>query len=109
MSNDREARTLTYGREILARLAQDRPVPFSPAWLDDRLMAWTMGDEAVKVQLFRFVDALPLLHSPAEISRHLREYLGEAGDRLPGWLQLGLRWLPTAGLPARLLARAALA
>ncbi len=36
-------------------------------------MEWTMGNEAVKVQLFRFIDALPLLRSPAQISRHLRE------------------------------------
>ena len=38
----------------------------APPWWDERLMEWTMGDEAVKVQLFRFIDVLPLLHAPAD-------------------------------------------
>lgn len=108
MVSDLEALTHAYGREVFARLDHG-PVllPFGPAWWEERLMEWTMSDEALKVQLFRFIDALPLLHSPADISRHLREYLGEAGDRLPRWLRLGLRWLPGDGFAGRLLARAA--
>jgi RHH-type proline utilization regulon transcriptional repressor/proline dehydrogenase/delta 1-pyrroline-5-carboxylate dehydrogenase len=104
---DVEALTQDYGREIFARLEQDGPVLFSPAWLDERLMEWTMGSPAVKVQLFRFIDALPLLHSPPEVTRHLREYFAEAGPDLPAWLRLGLRWLPRDGFAGRLVARAA--
>jgi len=104
---DLEALTQSYGREIFARLNRSGPVPFSPSWWDERLMEWSMGDEAVKLQLFRFVDVLPLLHSPATISRHLREYFGEAREHLPGWLTFGLRWLPSHGLFGRLLAAAA--
>jgi RHH-type proline utilization regulon transcriptional repressor/proline dehydrogenase/delta 1-pyrroline-5-carboxylate dehydrogenase len=102
-----EALTRRYGRAIFARLAQWRPVPFGPAWLDERLMEWTMGDEAVKVQLFRFVDVLPQLRSPADIARHLREYFAEAGDRVPAALALLLRLVPARGLMGRLLAWAA--
>src|SRR5437763_16472540 len=109
MSRLRQAEALTqrYGRDIFARLEGSRPLLFSPAWLDERLMGWSMGDEAVKVQLFRFVDVLPLLQSPAAISRHLREYFGQAGDRVPGWLRFGLHFLPAGGLFGRLLASAA--
>src|SRR5579872_4303109 len=57
-----------YGREIFARLDRPGPVPFGPSWWDERLMEWTMGDEAVKLQLFRFVDVLPMLHEPAAIT-----------------------------------------
>ncbi|HEV3257064.1 MAG TPA: L-glutamate gamma-semialdehyde dehydrogenase [Gemmataceae bacterium] len=95
---DVEALTRDYGREIFARLPHAGPFLFSPAWWDERLMEWTMGDEAVKVQLFRFVDVLPLLRTPAAITSHLREYFGEARDRLPGWLTLGLRVLPSNGV-----------
>ncbi|HZY90165.1 MAG TPA: proline dehydrogenase family protein [Gemmataceae bacterium] len=102
-----EERAHRYGREIFARLDRPGPVPFGPSWWDERLMEWTMGDEAVKLQLFRFVDVLPMLHQPAAITRHLREYFGEAGDRLPPWLARGLRWLPENGLLGRLLARTA--
>jgi RHH-type proline utilization regulon transcriptional repressor/proline dehydrogenase/delta 1-pyrroline-5-carboxylate dehydrogenase len=102
-----EALTQGYGREIFARLGHATVVPFSPSWWDERLMEWSMGDEAVKLQLFRFVDVLPLLHSPESISRHLREYFGEAREHLPGWLTFALRWLPSHGLLGRLLAKTA--
>lgn len=104
---DVETLTQTYGREIFARLNRATTVPFSPSWWDERLMEWSMGDEAVKLQLFRFVDVLPLLHSPETITRHLREYFGEAREHLPSWMTLGLRWLPSRGLLGRLLAKTA--
>src|SRR5215469_15737128 len=102
-----EALTNRYGREIFARLDRPGPVPFGPAWWDERLMEWSMGDESVKLQLFRFVDVLPQLRSPQAIARHLREYFGEAREHLPGWLTFGLRWLPEHGLLGRLLAKTA--
>src|SRR5437763_3260212 len=66
-----------------------------------------MGDEAVKVQLFRFIDVLPLLTSPAAITSHLREYFAQAGRHVPPWLRFGLRWLPENGVAGRLLASTA--
>jgi RHH-type proline utilization regulon transcriptional repressor/proline dehydrogenase/delta 1-pyrroline-5-carboxylate dehydrogenase len=102
--NEVEALTVQYGRAIFARLERGGSIPFSPSWLDERLMEWSMGDEDVKLQLFRFVDVLPALRKPADVSRHLREYFGEAKGRLPGWLTFGLRWLPSKGVLGRLLA-----
>src|SRR5690349_7606175 len=89
-----ERLTHAYGREIFGRLEHAGPVLFTPAWWDERLMEWTMGEEEVKLQLFRFIDALPLLTSPPEVSRHLREYFEEAGPHLPAWVRRGVRWLP---------------
>jgi RHH-type proline utilization regulon transcriptional repressor/proline dehydrogenase/delta 1-pyrroline-5-carboxylate dehydrogenase len=102
-----EALTRDFGREIFARLGDRKPFLFSPAWLDERLMEWTMGEEAIKVQLFRFIDTLPLLRSPTDVNRHLREYFSDAESHLPRWLQLGLRWMPENGLAGRILAQAA--
>ncbi len=99
--------TRRYGRAIFARLEDVGPLPFSPTWWDERLMEMTMGDEAVKLQLFRFVDVLPQLRSPTDVSRHLREYFGAAGDRVPTWMRFGLGLLPSHGPLARLLAGAA--
>src|SRR5262245_59658362 len=104
---DVETLTQRYGREIFARLSGSAPVPFGPSWWDERLMEWSMGEEAVKLQLFRFVDVLPLLRSPETITRHLHEYFGEAREHLPGWLTFGMRWLPEHGLLGRLLAKTA--
>src|SRR5262245_22597750 len=105
-AGDLEALTHDYGREIFARLDRGGPLPFSPAWFDERLMEWSMGDPDIKLQLFRFVDALPLLRGPGAITRHLREYFAEA-ESLPGWMRLGLRILPSDGLLGNLFARTA--
>src|SRR3954471_3435394 len=104
--NDGEVEALTqdYGREIFARCPRSGPLLFSPRWWDDRLMEWSMGEKQVKVQLFRFVDVLPLLRDPGDIVRHLREYFVEADDGVPGWLRLGLKLLPSRGLFGRLMA-----
>jgi RHH-type proline utilization regulon transcriptional repressor/proline dehydrogenase/delta 1-pyrroline-5-carboxylate dehydrogenase len=109
MSTATELESLThdYGREIFARLHRTGPLPLTPAWLDERLMGWTMSDPAVKVQLFRFIDCLPLLRSPADITRHLREYFDQAGPHVPRWIHRGLRWLPENGRLGQLLARTA--
>src|SRR5437867_3633753 len=88
---ERESLTRRYGKAIFARLEGVGPLPFSPAWWDERLMDLSMGDEAVKLQLFRFVDVLPQLRASADITRHLREYFAAAGDRVPRWMRLGLR------------------
>jgi RHH-type proline utilization regulon transcriptional repressor/proline dehydrogenase/delta 1-pyrroline-5-carboxylate dehydrogenase len=104
MTNDVEALTQDYGRAIFGRLAHDGPLPLAPRWWDERLMEWSMGDEALKVNLFRFVDALPRLHTSTQINSHLREYFHEAGPTLPAWLRLGLRLLPQNGLLGRFVA-----
>ena len=54
------------------------------AWWDDRFMAVTLDDPLVRVQLFRFIDALPALKDAGSIRRHLAEYLAEAGIASPG-------------------------
>jgi RHH-type proline utilization regulon transcriptional repressor/proline dehydrogenase/delta 1-pyrroline-5-carboxylate dehydrogenase len=104
MTTDVEALTQDYGRAIFGRLAHDGPLPLAPAWWDERLMEWGMGDEALKVNLFRFVDALPRLHTPTQINSHLHEYFHETGPTLPAWLRFGLRLLPQNGLLGRFVA-----
>jgi RHH-type proline utilization regulon transcriptional repressor/proline dehydrogenase/delta 1-pyrroline-5-carboxylate dehydrogenase len=96
-----------YGREIFARLDGAGPLPFSGAWWDERLMTWTMADESLKVQLFRFIDVLPLLKTPEVINRHLREYFSEAGDQLAPWMRAAVRLMPENGWAGRTLAAAA--
>jgi RHH-type proline utilization regulon transcriptional repressor/proline dehydrogenase/delta 1-pyrroline-5-carboxylate dehydrogenase len=104
MTPDLDARTKDFGREIFARLDRQGPVLFTRPWLEDKLMGLGMHDPALKVQLFRFVDTLPYLKEDTEVSRHLREYLGEAGDQLPRWVRRGMAWIPQRGLLSQLLA-----
>ncbi len=78
-----EARTQAIGRELLANAENNRPRPWQRAWWDERLMRFSMRDPQVKVQLFRFIDVLPMLHTPASIMQHLGEYLDPVRARLP--------------------------
>src|SRR3954462_4093834 len=104
MTHDVEERTKAFGREIFARLDRQGPVLFTRAWAEDKLMGLGMHDPALKVQLFRFVDTLPYLKDPADVSRHLREYLGETRDDLPRWVRAGMNFIPAGGLLGKLLA-----
>ena len=85
-----EARTRAIGRELLAQFREDRHYPWQRAWWDDRLMAWAMKDDWLKVELFRFVDVLPMLQTDEEIASHLDEYLSSVPTGLPWWLRTAL-------------------
>jgi RHH-type transcriptional regulator, proline utilization regulon repressor / proline dehydrogenase / delta 1-pyrroline-5-carboxylate dehydrogenase len=106
-ANQLERLTRVYGQELFARVAQRGPLLFSPAWWDERMMDMTMADDAVKVQLFRFIDTLPQLQTPESITRHLREYFNEARDHLPGWARFAMHFIPRDGMLANLLAATA--
>ncbi|GIW78381.1 MAG: L-glutamate gamma-semialdehyde dehydrogenase [Gemmatales bacterium] len=109
--NDQDLEELVqnYGREIFARASDDRTLFLTADWLDERLMECTMEDEAVKFQLFRFIDVLPTLRTSASVTRHLREYFLEAESHLPRWLTRLVRRLPQHGWPGRVVARTAYA
>jgi RHH-type transcriptional regulator, proline utilization regulon repressor / proline dehydrogenase / delta 1-pyrroline-5-carboxylate dehydrogenase len=102
-----EPRVHAYGKEIFARLDRSGPLPFTRGWVDDRLMGVSMANEALKVQLFRFVDTLPYLTRSEDVSRHLREYLTEARNDLPWWARAGVRLIPHGGFAGDVLARLA--
>src|SRR5271156_1873213 len=102
-----ERLTHAYGHDLFARIDRRSGLVFSPRWFDERMMEWSMADEAVKVQLFRFIDVLPLLTTPEQICRHVREYFAEAGPALPDWARLGARWVPRTGLLANAVAAVA--
>ncbi len=70
-------------------------------------MAWAMRDERLKVELFRFVDVLPMLHTDADVAEHLLEYLYRVPDAHPWWLKAGLRLARSNALGRALLARLA--
>jgi RHH-type proline utilization regulon transcriptional repressor/proline dehydrogenase/delta 1-pyrroline-5-carboxylate dehydrogenase len=102
-----ETRTREIGRQIFARVAEERPMAGSAGWWDEKMMGLTMRDEGVKIQLFRFVDALPALRTPGQISRHLKEYFAQVEQRLPALARPMVRWLPEDGWVGKTVARAA--
>src|SRR5262245_66139964 len=85
-----ESLTQSVGREIFENLDHPQPLVWERRWWDDRLLAWSMQDEQLKVQLFRFVDVLPMLQTPEAVMDHLHEYLDEVRDKLPMALNVAL-------------------
>ncbi|MCH2161132.1 MAG: proline dehydrogenase family protein [Phycisphaerales bacterium] len=83
-----EARIQEIGRELLSRSRDDRSGLLSAAFWSDKLMDWAMKDEAFKVQLFRFVDAFPMLRTPQQIHEHLADYLSQPGVTPPPGMDL---------------------
>jgi RHH-type proline utilization regulon transcriptional repressor/proline dehydrogenase/delta 1-pyrroline-5-carboxylate dehydrogenase len=71
---------------------------------DDKIMDFAMGNPGLKVQLFRFIDALPALRSKPEIARHLQEYLAVDEVELPGALKGLLNFTNPDSVPGQLAA-----
>src|SRR5947207_1255874 len=92
-----EARTREIGKQIFERVQGEQPGVGSAQWFDEKMMALTMRDERVKIQLFRFVDALPALKTDRQISGHLREYFLQVQERLPAVARAILPRLPRLG------------
>ena len=85
-----EAATQDIGRSLWSHLHRRKPSVFERRWWDDRILSWAMADESVKVQMFRFVDVLPMLRTAASITQHLHEYFEEVRSHLPWAARLGL-------------------
>ncbi len=101
--HDLERRTQRIGRDMFERVGRG-PSPLERVWWDDRMMGLTVGQADVKVQLFRFVDAMPVLRTTEAVRRHFEEYLGEAGSQVPWWMRLAIAASPPGSPGARFLA-----
>src|SRR5215468_6264526 len=107
-TQDVEPKVRQYGEQLFALMdAAEPPSLFSKKGFYGTLMEWSMQDEHFKTQLFRFVDVLPTLTSSSEVSRHLKEYLGDEQVQLSPALRLGLKaaggasWLFGAGVKSQ--------
>jgi RHH-type proline utilization regulon transcriptional repressor/proline dehydrogenase/delta 1-pyrroline-5-carboxylate dehydrogenase len=97
-----EAETQAIGRQFWGRLGRRRASVLERRWWDDQLLNWAMADESVKVQMFRFVDVLPMLRTHASVTRHLREYFDDVKRHLPWAARLAL----TSAEPDSMIGRA---
>ncbi len=88
---DIESITREKGSAIFSAIEGQVPSFFDTKRMKGKLMDWTMKDENFKIQLFRFIDALPALKSDAEVSRLLKEYFSGEETLLPKAIE---KWLP---------------
>lgn len=104
---DVEKRTQEVGRYIFDHLKIETPWILQRRWWDDRLLSWTMHNEALKVQLFRFIDVLPMLKADDEVIGHLSQYLGEAANEVPWIMSTAVGLGRRVGFVASAIAHAA--
>ena len=97
---------LEHGERLHKEMAGRTPGVFNAAYWEGRLMEWAMRDPAFKVDLLRFVDALPVLQTTDQIASHVREYLLKEGRDVPTLLNFALKAASggiTAGIATRTL------
>ncbi len=107
LSASYEERTQTIARQLLAD-SQGKRSLFSKMrdqlrW-DDKLLAWTMDNPGLRVQMFRLIDCLPALTNKTEIASHFQEYLGDASVELPQALKGLLNFADPSSMPAQVAA-----
>ena len=90
-SEEIEASVSRIGAALLSDAERHSKGLLSAGFWSDKLMDWSMKDEAFKVQLFRFVDCFPSLASKEDVHEHLADYLTQPGVTLPPGLGLGLK------------------
>jgi RHH-type transcriptional regulator, proline utilization regulon repressor / proline dehydrogenase / delta 1-pyrroline-5-carboxylate dehydrogenase len=102
-----EAKTQEIAKQLLAVTQENRSFFASlrdqMRW-DDKLLAWAMSNPGLRVQLFRFIDTLPALHSKSEIASHLQEYLGDESVELPAALKGILNFANPDSMPGQVAA-----
>jgi RHH-type proline utilization regulon transcriptional repressor/proline dehydrogenase/delta 1-pyrroline-5-carboxylate dehydrogenase len=102
-----EAKTQEIAKQLLAATQENRSFFASlrdqMRW-DDKLLAWAMSNPGLRVQLFRFIDTLPALHSKSEIASHLQEYLGDESVELPSALKGMLNFANPDSVPGQVAA-----
>ena len=83
-----EAKIQQLGREIFAKLKAKKQKS-AGAWWNSKLIEHSLKDEALKIQLFRFVDVLPTLRDGRQVAQHLNEYFNSPGQQFPAFLSWG--------------------
>ncbi len=86
-----EARILEIGKDLLQRARGHKTGLLSAKFYSDWLMEWSMKDPGFKVQMFRFVDAFPMLKSGDQIYSHLTDYLSQPGVSVPPVIATALK------------------
>lgn len=70
-----EAKVIELALAVFSDIGSQAPHALNKNYWTTKIMQWSMGDPALKTNLFRLVDVLPSLKTSAAVYRHVREYL----------------------------------
>lgn len=86
-----EGRVREIGARLLDLARKHKAGLLSAKFYSDWLMEWSMKDPNFKVQMFRYVDAFPMLRTVDDKFDHLKDYVGQPGVTVPGPIELGIK------------------
>ncbi len=96
-----EADIKALGTHILEEAQRQTPSIFNKNWWNGKVLEYCMKHKAFKLEMFRFVDVFPTLHTDDQIRQHIEEYFNRPGLRLPSVLQFGIM-AATEGITSRI-------
>ena len=77
---------------VLLKGMNETPGGFGGSGFTANLVQSVMEDHEFKVEMFRFVDVLPVLSDADEVARHIDEYFNrDGGPSMPGWMRAGAK------------------
>ncbi len=100
-----EQRILDLGGRYWRLMQGEKPGLFDHRYWQGRILDWVMSDETFKIDAFRFVDVLPVLHTTRAMATHVSDYLLKEGRDFPPGVHSALR-LAAGGIAAPLASRA---
>lgn len=106
MVDDLESRVRKTGLWLYQLIEGETPSIFKREYWTGKVMERCMGDEAFKVEMFRFVDVFPYLTRPESVAKHLMEYFCRPEQDFPAALQWGLRYVSPTSIGAQKVAKA---
>ncbi len=89
-AGDVEATIQEVGSQLFAATKGTSPSIFDKGFWQGKIIDYCMAHEDFKVEMFRFVDVLPMLKTSADVARHVTEYFSREGVDLPGPVRTAL-------------------
>jgi len=78
-----EAKIHAIGAELFAATKGTHPSLFDKGYWNGKILDYCMAHEGFKVEMFRFVDVLPMIKDAESVARHVKEYFGREGLDFP--------------------------
>lgn len=86
-----EERIQSLGKTLWERIQHETPGAFNREYWVGKVLEWAMDDRELKVDLFRLVDVLPVLHKAEQVREHVQDYLLKPDRKLPPGVETALR------------------
>lgn len=104
MSDKLETRALELGNQIFDLSSQSSMSLFDKGFWSGKMMDWSMKNHDFKVQMFRFVDVLPVLNEASQINQHIKEYFVDEASKIPSTMRAAMGVASAGGLIGKMAA-----